>query len=54
MGKAFGVEWICTMKLPFLCTRGLRNPWNANREVCLFKACKHFGYDSAVLEEIAL
>ncbi|KAF2759360.1 hypothetical protein EJ05DRAFT_485388 [Pseudovirgaria hyperparasitica] len=32
-GKAFKVEWISTNRLPFFKTRGLRNPWNANREV---------------------
>ncbi|KAF2212558.1 hypothetical protein CERZMDRAFT_97056 [Cercospora zeae-maydis SCOH1-5] len=32
-GKQFQLEWISTSKLPFYRTRGLRNPWNANREV---------------------
>ncbi|KAF2720289.1 hypothetical protein K431DRAFT_285952 [Polychaeton citri CBS 116435] len=32
-GKQFKVEWISTSRLPFYRTRGLRNPWNANREV---------------------
>jgi len=32
-GKPFKVEWITTNRLPFYRTRGLRNPWNANREV---------------------
>jgi hypothetical protein len=32
-GKPFKVEWISTDRLPFYRTRGLRNPWNANREV---------------------
>jgi YT521-B-like domain len=32
-GKPFRVEWISTNRLPFYRTRGLRNPWNANREV---------------------
>lgn len=32
-GKPFKIEWICTNRLPFYRTRGLRNPWNANREV---------------------
>ena len=32
-GKPFKVEWLSTMRLPFYRTRGLRNPWNANREV---------------------
>lgn len=31
--KPFRVEWISTDRLPFYRTRGLRNPWNANREV---------------------
>jgi hypothetical protein len=31
--KPFGVEWISTNRIPFYRTRGLRNPWNANREV---------------------
>jgi len=32
-GKPFRIEWISTERLPFFRTRGLRNPWNANREV---------------------
>ncbi len=32
-GKPFKVEWLTTNRLPFYRTRGLRNPWNANREV---------------------
>lgn len=32
-GKPFKVEWLSTGRLPFYRTRGLRNPWNANREV---------------------
>lgn len=32
-GKPFRVEWLSTTRLPFFRTRGLRNPWNANREV---------------------
>ena len=32
-GKPFKIEWISTARLPFYRTRGLRNPWNANREV---------------------
>ena len=32
-GKPFKIEWISTERLPFFRTRGLRNPWNANREV---------------------
>ncbi|KAJ9209661.1 hypothetical protein DTO166G4_8750 [Paecilomyces variotii] len=32
-GKPFRIEWMSTGRLPFYRTRGLRNPWNANREV---------------------
>jgi hypothetical protein len=32
-GKPFKVEWLSTNRLPFYRTRGLRNAWNANREV---------------------
>ena len=32
-GKPFKIEWLSTERLPFYRTRGLRNPWNANREV---------------------
>lgn len=32
-GKPFKIKWISTNQLPFYRTRGLRNPWNANREV---------------------
>lgn len=32
-GKPFRIEWVCVERLPFYRTRGLRNPWNANREV---------------------
>lgn len=32
-GKPFKIDWISTNRLPFYRTRGLRNPWNANREV---------------------
>lgn len=32
-GKPFKIEWLATDRLPFYRTRGLRNPWNANREV---------------------
>jgi YT521-B-like domain len=31
--KPFKIEWIATTRVPFYRTRGLRNPWNANREV---------------------
>jgi len=32
-GKPFKLEWLSTVRLPFYRTRGLRNPWNSNREV---------------------
>ena len=32
-GKPFKIVWVSTERLPFYKTRGLRNPWNANREV---------------------
>lgn len=32
-GKPFKIEWLATTRLPFYRTRGLRNIWNANREV---------------------
>lgn len=32
-GNPFHVEWQSAKKVPFYRTRGLRNPWNANREV---------------------
>ncbi|UKZ46653.1 hypothetical protein TrVGV298_000859 [Trichoderma virens] len=32
-GKPFRVEWMSTSRLPFHRIRGLRNPWNSNREV---------------------
>lgn len=32
-GKPFKLEWMSTNRLPFYRTRGLRNPWNSNREV---------------------
>lgn len=32
-GKPFNLEWLSTTHLPFYRTRGLRNPWNSNREV---------------------
>ena len=51
MGKVFGVEWLCISRLPFICTRGLRNPWNANREVCVFAGCQHLMCDFAVSGE---
>lgn len=32
-GRPFKIEWLSTDRLPFYRTRGLRNPWNSNREV---------------------
>lgn len=32
-GKPFRIEWISIERVPFYRTRGLRNPWNSNREV---------------------
>ncbi|KAK2788917.1 hypothetical protein FQN52_006450 [Onygenales sp. PD_12] len=32
-GRPFSVEWLSWQRLPFHRTRGLRNPWNANKEV---------------------
>ena len=32
-GKPFKIEWLATNRVPFYRTRGLRNPWNSNREV---------------------
>ena len=32
-GTPFRIEWLSTQRLPFHRTRGLRNPWNAHREV---------------------
>ncbi|KAF7712193.1 Uncharacterized protein PECH_006791 [Penicillium ucsense] len=32
-GKPFRIQWLSTDRVPFHRTRGLRNPWNANREV---------------------
>ena len=32
-GKPFRIQWMSTERVPFHRTRGLRNPWNANREV---------------------
>lgn len=31
--RNFKIEWISINRLPFYRTRGLRNPWNANKEV---------------------
>ncbi|RAL15680.1 putative YT521-B-like splicing factor [Aspergillus homomorphus CBS 101889] len=33
IGKPFRIRWLSTTRVPFHRTRGLRNPWNANREV---------------------
>lgn len=32
-GKPFRIQWVSTVRVPFHRTRGLRNPWNANREI---------------------
>jgi YT521-B-like domain len=32
-GHPFKIEWVSTEKVPFHRARGLRNPWNHNREV---------------------
>lgn len=32
-GKPFKLEWLSANRLPFYRCRGLRNPWNSNREV---------------------
>lgn len=32
-GKPFTVDWISTKRIPFYRARGLRNRWNANKEV---------------------
>lgn len=32
-GKPFKISWLSTNRLPFYRARGLRNPWNSNREV---------------------
>ena len=38
-GKSFQVDWISTNRLPFYRTRGLRNPWNENREIKIARDC---------------
>lgn len=38
-GKPFKLEWLSTTRLPFFRTRGLRNPWNSNREVKIARDC---------------
>ena len=32
-GRPFKINWISTTRLHFFRTRGIRNPWNANREI---------------------
>ncbi|KAF2405154.1 hypothetical protein EJ06DRAFT_468945 [Trichodelitschia bisporula] len=32
-GKPFRVQWLSTTRVPYWRMRGLRNPWNSNREV---------------------
>ena len=32
-GKPFKIVWLSTNRVPFYRTKGIRNPWNANREV---------------------
>ena len=32
-GRPFQIKWVSLNRVPFYRTRGLRNPWNANREV---------------------
>ncbi|KAK5112185.1 hypothetical protein LTR85_011618 [Meristemomyces frigidus] len=32
-GWQFKIVWLSTSRLPFFRTRGLRNPWNANKEI---------------------
>lgn len=38
-GKPFKIEWLSTNRVPFYRTRGLRNPWNSNREVKIARDC---------------
>lgn len=33
IGRPFRIQWLSTVRIPFHRTRGLRNPWNANRGV---------------------
>ena len=33
LSSPFEVKWISTNRLPFYRTKGLKNPWNANRDV---------------------
>lgn len=33
LSSPFEIKWLSTARLPFYRTRGLRNPWNANRDV---------------------
>jgi len=32
-GRPFGIQWLSQARVPFSRTRGLRNPWNGNKEV---------------------
>ncbi|KAK9473103.1 YT521-B-like domain-containing protein [Dipodascopsis tothii] len=32
-GTPFRIQWLSTTKVPFYRTRGLKNPWNANRDI---------------------
>lgn len=33
IGNPFRIQWLSTERVPFHRTKGLRNPWNANREI---------------------
>lgn len=33
VGNPFRIQWLSTERVPFHRTKGLRNPWNANREI---------------------
>ena len=33
IGRPFRIQWLSAERVPFHRTRGLRNPWNGNREV---------------------
>jgi hypothetical protein len=37
LGRTFSIEWISTAQVPLYRARGLRNPWNSNREVKIAK-----------------
>jgi hypothetical protein len=47
LGRPFKIEWISTARLPFYRTRGLRNPWNANREVKIAREAGGMSYQMA-------